>query len=133
MDEDSPRPCSPDDLGPPGTDDTTSINFQHILIKWTGSKRRQAKQIVAKFPRKIATYYEPFLGGGSVLYELLGTDIEVGRIECSDICEPLIALWQAVKDDPNGLVEEYVKNWRLLQVSGAAYYREVRQVFNKGP
>ena len=131
MDEDSPRPCSHDDLGPPGTDDTTSTNLKHVLIKWTGSKRRQAKQIVAKFPRKIATYYEPFLGGGSVLYELLGTDIEVGRIECSDACEPLIALWQVVQDDPNGLVEEYIKNWRLLQVSGAAYYREARQAFNE--
>ena len=77
-----PRPCSPDDLGPPGTtDDTTSTNLQHVLIKWTGSKRRQAGQIVAKFPRQIATYYEPFLGGGSVLYELLGSDIEVGRFE----------------------------------------------------
>ena len=131
MEEDSPRPCSPDDLGPPGTDDASSINLKHVLIKWTGSKRRQAKQIVAKFPRQIATYYEPFLGGGSVLYELLGTDIEVGRFECSDTCEPLIALWQVVKDDPNGLVEEYVKNWRLLQVSGAAYYREARQAFNE--
>jgi DNA adenine methylase len=106
MEEDSPRFCSPDDLGPRGTDDASSINLKHVLIKWTGSKRRQAKQIVAKFPRRIATYYEPFLGGGSVLYELLGTDIEVGRIECSDACEPLIALWQVVKDDPNGLVEE---------------------------
>ncbi len=111
MDEDSPRPCSPDDLGRPATDDTTSINFQHVLIKWTGSKRRQAKQIVAKFPRQIVTYYEPFLGGGSVLYELLGTDIEVGRIEFSDICEPLIALWQVVKDDPKGLVEGSSASW----------------------
>jgi len=68
MEEDSPRPCSHDDLGPPGTDDASSINFQHVLIKWTGSKRRQARQIVAKFPRKIATYYEPFLGGGGGNY-----------------------------------------------------------------
>jgi hypothetical protein len=74
MTEDSPRPAP---------------RLQHVLIKWTGSKRRQAKQIVAQFPRKIATYYEPFLGGGSVLYELLGSDIEVGRFEVSDICEPL--------------------------------------------
>ncbi len=86
MDEDSPRPDAPGHVG------ATSTNLQHVLIKWRGSKRRQARQIVAKFPRQIATYYEPFLGGGSVLYELLGTDIEVGRIEFSDICEPLIAL-----------------------------------------
>jgi len=66
---------------------------------------------VVRFPRQIATYYEPFLGGGSVLYELLGSDIEVGRIECSDACEPLIALWQVVKDDPNGLVEGSSASW----------------------
>jgi DNA adenine methylase len=125
-----PRPCSPDAHGPPGTDDTTSTNFQHVLIKWTGSKRRQAKQIVAKFPRRISTYYEPFLGGGSILYELLGTEIEVGRFECSDICEPLIALWQVVKDDPSGLVEEYGKHWRMLRLQGAVYYREMRREFN---
>ena len=29
------------------------------------------------------------------------------------------------------MVEEYVKNWRLLQVSGAAFYREARQAFNE--
>jgi hypothetical protein len=60
MAEHSPRPAA-------------TPRLHHVLIKWTGSKRRQAKQIVAQFPRKIATYYEPFLGSGSVLYELLRT------------------------------------------------------------
>jgi DNA adenine methylase len=124
MNEGSPTP------GSTGTDDAPT-NLQHVLIKWTGSKRRQAKQIVARFPRRISTYYEPFLGGGSVLCDLLGSDIEVGRYEVSDLCEPLIALWQVVKDDPRGLVEEYGRNWRLLQVSGAAYYKEARQSFNE--
>ena len=63
-------------------------HLQHVLIKWTGCKRRQARRIVEQFPRKIATYHEPFLGGGSVLYELLGSDIQVDRIECSDTCVP---------------------------------------------
>ena len=130
MEENPPKPDSADEAGPPRTDDASSTNLKHVLIKWTGSKRRQAKQIVAQFPRRIATYYEPFLGGGSVLYELLGTDIEVGRFECSDICEPLIALWQVVKDDPGGLVEEYGKNWRMLGLHGALYYREMRREFN---
>lgn len=125
MDADSQNPCSPDDL------DALSTNLQHVLIRWTGSKRRQAREIVAEFPRRIATYYEPFLGGGSVLYELLGTEIKVDRYELSDACKPLIALWQVIKDDPSGLVEEYGKNWRMLQVSGAAYYREVRRAFNE--
>jgi DNA adenine methylase len=54
----------------------------------------------------------------------------VGRFECSDICEPLIALWQVVKDDPGGLVAEYGKHWRMLRLHGAVYYREMRREFN---
>jgi DNA adenine methylase len=121
---------SPEDPNTLGSDQKSSTN-QHVLIKWTGSKRRQAPQIVAKFPRKIATYYEPFLGGGSVLYELLGSDVEVDRYEVSDACEPLIALWRLVIDDPHGLVAEYAENWRMLQVCGRTYYNEVRQAFNE--
>jgi hypothetical protein len=65
-----------------------STNLQHVLVKWTGEKSRQAKQIVAQFPHHIVTYIEPFLGGGSVLYELLGSDIEDHRFEVRDACEP---------------------------------------------
>ncbi|QDU82790.1 DNA adenine methylase [Polystyrenella longa] len=46
-------------------------SYSPVLIKWTGSKRLQAKQIVKRFPRTNGTYFEPFVGGGSVLYELL--------------------------------------------------------------
>jgi len=115
------------------TDDEVhrKTNLHHVLIKWTGSKRRQAKQIVAHFPRKIATYYEPFLGGGSVLYELLGTDIEVGRIECSDTCAPLMKLWAVIGDDPHGLMRKYREMWRKLQEKGETYYFKVRDDFNR--
>lgn len=61
------------------------VHLQHVLIKWTGGKRRQARRIVDRFPQRIAAYHEPFLGGGAVLQELLGrTDIRVDRIECGD-------------------------------------------------
>ena len=30
------------------------------VIKWSGSKRSQAEQILKYFPREIDTYYEPF-------------------------------------------------------------------------
>ncbi len=105
-------------------------NLQHVLIKWTGGKRRQARRIVEHFPRKIATYHEPFLGGGSVLYELLAGDILVDRIECGDTCVPLVELWQVVRDDPEGLVRRYADMWGSLRAGGKHYFREVRHEFN---
>jgi DNA adenine methylase len=112
--------------------DNALTNWQHALIKWTGGKRRQAKHIVAQFPRRIETYFEPFLGGASVLFELLGSDIVVRKFECSDISEPLIELWKLVGDDPRGLVEVYAKNWDLLQAEGADHFERVRREFNSG-
>lgn len=30
-------------------------------VKWSGSKRSQAEEIIKLFPKEIDTYYEPFL------------------------------------------------------------------------
>ena len=48
--------------------------FQPV-IKWSGSKRSQAKDIIKYFPKEIDTYYEPFCGGASVLRALLDSDM----------------------------------------------------------
>lgn len=48
-------------------------------IKWSGSKRSQAEEILKRFPRQINTYYEPFCGGCSILRRLLDGDIEVKK------------------------------------------------------
>ena len=111
--------------------DTTSANLQHVLIKWTGGKRRQARQIVDQFPRKITTYHEPFLGGGAVLHELLGSDILVDRIECGDTSVQLIELWQVVRDDPDGLIRRYTECWATLRSQGKGFYYEARDRFNR--
>ena len=44
--------------------------FQPV-IKWSGSKRPIAQDIVDLFPREINNYYEPFCGGASVMRCLL--------------------------------------------------------------
>lgn len=68
------------------------------FIKWTGSKRNQAKYIVDQFPKEIDCYCEPFLGGGSVLHELLNRiyegEISCKKIVCCDINGDLIMLFE---------------------------------------
>ena len=44
---------------------STDLNIMPI-VKWSGSKRLQAKEIIRHFPN-FQVYYEPFLGGGAVL------------------------------------------------------------------
>lgn len=72
------------------------------FIKWTGSKRKQAPEIVDKFPKKINTYYECFLGGGSVMHELLNRiykkEIQCNRIICCDVNKDLINIFNIFKN-----------------------------------
>ena len=82
------------------------------IIKWSGSKRSQAEEIIARFPRTIDTYYEPFCGGCSVLHRLLNAPaISVKRYVVSDINADLIATWQEIKTNPNSLIEAYTTLW----------------------
>lgn len=97
------------------------------LIKWTGSKRSLAKLILQYVPEH-KRYFEPFLGGGAMLYLLAGSGAIAGDIYC-----PLIELWNLVKTNPDKLLENYKKQWELLQVRLPEYYYEVRDRFNNDP
>lgn len=95
------------------------------VVKWSGSKRSQAPFIYSISP-KFERYYEPFVGGGSVAYMLKP---EVGF--CGDICEPLIDLWNTIKEDPEALAESYEANWVKLQRIGPSHFYSVRENFNR--
>lgn len=95
------------------------------VIKWSGSKRSQASKIVSHFC-KFETYYEPFIGGGSVLYQVNPIKAIAG-----DINKPLIELWNHIKYNPEKISEEYQIRWIKLQEEGYKYYYYVRDRFNK--
>jgi len=95
------------------------------VIKWSGSKRSQSKELVKLFPR-FKKYYEPFLGGGSILYV-----INSKKSICGDICEPLIELWKIIKENPQKIIKDYNRDWNRLQNEGYKVYYEIRDRFNK--
>ena len=88
------------------------INSKLVFVKWTGSKRKQAPEIVDNFPKEIDTYYECFLGGGSVLHELLNRiysgEIKCNKIVCCDINPDLMGLWDMLKNNRQELYDYYV-------------------------
>lgn len=93
------------------------------VIKWSGSKSSQASMIASLAP-EFNTYFEPFVGGGSVLYAI-NPKIAI----CGDICKPLIELWNIIKKDPLSLSEYYKKEWEYLQDDYMTFYR-ARSRFN---
>lgn len=122
------------------------------FIKWSGSKRKQAPYIVSQFPKQIETYYECFIGGASVLHELLNKiaigEISCKNIVCSDINKDLINTWNMFKNPETRqkLYDGYCKlHWALKErgeyIEGTepnrthitkcqTFYYEMRQKYN---
>jgi DNA adenine methylase len=96
------------------------------VIKWSGSKRTQAAEILKHVPSQYNMYYEPFVGGGSILYAL-----SPEKAVCGDVCEPLIKLWHEIKNHPEELAEAYRLRWTRLQEEGYTAYYAIRDDFNR--
>ena len=105
-------------------------------VKWSGSKRTQAKEIVKYFPKKIDCYVEPFAGGATVLCEVLHSDIKCNAYFCSDLNEDLINLWKRIKSNPEKLIDTYRDKWTCLTSfedvnSKRGYFEQVRDEYNQ--
>ena len=106
-------------------------------VKWSGSKRKQAEEIINRMPREIGTYYEPFCGGCSVLRRLLSSkEHHVNAFVCSDANSDLISLWNAIRDCPVFIVHKYAQMWNELNKDNDLgrkkdYFNKVRERFNE--
>jgi DNA adenine methylase len=71
-------------------------------IKWVGGKFRLLENL--PLPKKIDRYYEPFLGGGSMLLNVVSNN---PNCDCyaSDANRFLINFWNVLKNDVTGLIE----------------------------
>jgi len=104
-------------------------------IKWSGSKRSQSEKIVDMFPDEIETYYEPFLGGGSVLYQLMVSNKKVDNFKVSDINNDLIDLWKMIQLTPKIVTVGYSDLWNELNKNSdiekkKKFYSAIRERFN---
>lgn len=80
------------------------------FIKWVGGKGQILDKVFDNFPSQINNYFEPFVGGGSVLLELLNRinsgNIEVsGTINVSDKNSVLIHMYLNIKNNYSELFD----------------------------
>jgi len=88
------------------------------LLKWAGGKRQLVDVITASLPRKIDTYYEPFVGGGAIFFAL-SAEKRFRRAVLSDQNSELIETYVAVRDEVDAVLGEL----SVLPHSEADYYR----------
>ena len=106
------------------------------LLKWIGNKQRFASIIVANMPTTFNNYYEPILGSGAVLAELLMQDDtslypHFNHAYGSDILPFLIDIFRSVKENPNKIIEYYSKEISSYYENPAEQYELIRNRFNQ--
>lgn len=106
------------------------------LLKWIGNKQRFANTIISYMPDSFNNYYEPFLGSGAVLAELLLQDATAmyphfNHAYASDILPFLIDIFQATKNDPKSLTAYYAKEIEAYYQNPGEQYEVIRERFNQ--
>jgi DNA adenine methylase len=77
------------------------------FLKWAGGKRQLLPEIVKYVPKRISkhTYYEPFIGGGALLFQL-----QPPKAVINDSNKELINCYKVIKDSLDELMEELRKD-----------------------
>jgi DNA adenine methylase len=73
------------------------------ILKWAGGKSRLVPLILSRLPAHIATYYEPFVGGGAVFFAL-AADKRFKRAVLGDKNRDLIDVYKGVKADVDSVI-----------------------------
>ena len=108
------------------------------LLKWVGNKRKVAKQIISYFPEEFNDYYEPFVGSGAVLAELMDEKVTSALINfngsyASDSNQYLIEIFNYVKNNPQKIVDYYRKNIEHYMDDKVNNYNVIRDRYNQNP
>lgn len=69
------------------------------FVKWAGGKRQLIPAINERLPKEFDTYYEPFVGGGALLFTMTPEKAIVG-----DINTVLVNTYKQIKNDVDSLM-----------------------------
>lgn len=95
------------------------------FVKWAGGKRQLIPQIRERMPKKYENYYEPFVGGGAVIFDLLPANALI-----NDINKALINTYRQICDTPENFIEAVDKLDKEMPEDGKEYYYSLRERYN---
>ncbi len=88
------------------------------FVKWVGGKRQLLSEIEKHLPNAFSKYYEPFIGGGAVLFH-----IQPKSAVINDSNEELVNLYNTIKKSP----EKLIKNLKEHE-NKEEYFYKIREL-----
>ena len=95
------------------------------FVKWAGGKRQLIPQIRERMPEKYNDYYEPFVGGGAVIFDLLPANALI-----NDINKALINTYTTICNEPDAFLKEVNRLDNDMWEDGKKYYYSIREHYN---
>lgn len=97
------------------------------FVKWAGGKRQLLVPIKDRLPRTYNKYYEPFVGGGALLFNLQPVSAHI-----NDVNEALINTYLMIKSYPKDLMAalDALDNGLYHDANPKEYYYHARNTFN---
>jgi len=96
------------------------------FIKWVGGKRGLLGQILPLFPQEFNNYYEPFVGGGAVFFELFSKGmLKNKKVVLSDINSELVNTYNVIKNYPLELIS-YLEDYKKQHCK--EFYYKIREL-----
>lgn len=106
------------------------INQLHVqpkpFVKWAGGKRQLIPILSENLPKTMGTYFEPFLGGGALLFHIL-TERNNQRCGISDLNSDLVLTYTTIRDKPEELISSLKNHAKNYQKNSKSYYYSIRE------
>ena len=107
----------------------------HAPMKCAGGKRKLLPEIRKHVPAAFGDYYEPFLGGASVFFDLVARGVVAGkRAHLGDVNSKLMAVFEALQEDAGKVIRrlEGLAKSRTVDDAEKHYYKIRAKNFGHG-
>jgi len=96
------------------------------FVKWAGGKRQLIPILHQNLPESFGTYYEPFLGGGALLFHIL-TNKNGQKCSISDLNSDLVLTYTTIRDRTDALITSLKNHEKNYQKNSESYYYSIRE------
>ena len=96
------------------------------FVKWAGGKRQLISVLNENLPESFGSYFEPFLGGGALLFNML-TQNKKQKCIISDLNSDLVLAYTTIRDRVDNLITSLKNHEKNYQKDSQSYYYSVRE------